>query len=156
MAVNSRSAALSASLALAPSRDQVGVALDWLENVCAQWQVPQRVAFRLGLCLDEALMNVVMHGSTSAPVLLECQALELGAEIRMVDEGLAFDPTRYQPHPLGDDLETATLGGRGILLMQEMLDGLVYNRQDGKNVLLMSAVLRTTETHDPSPTEHKS
>ena len=41
-------------------------ALEWLEAVCRQRDVPQVSAERLALCLHEALANVIAHGGASA------------------------------------------------------------------------------------------
>ena len=51
------------------------------------------------------------------------------------DGGLAFDPTERDASAAGGALDTATLGGRGILMIRTLARSMRYERRDGRNVL---------------------
>ena len=86
-------------LAVRADADDVRVASAWLEQACGELQVPAQQVFRLDLCLNEALANIIAHGGPSgreAPVLLTLEATPGNtgghAELEVSDAGRAFNP----------------------------------------------------------------
>ncbi len=81
------------------------------------------------LCLDEAIVNAMIHGNEGDPRL--CIDVRVGSKedtkqwiIMVSDEGEGFSP---EDVPDANDPDSLLLEhGRGILLMNEWLDELVY------------------------------
>jgi serine/threonine-protein kinase RsbW len=92
---------------------------------------------RARLCLDEALVNAVMHGSgfnAAKRVVLRAYVRKDGWSVRVEDEGSGFrDEDLPDPEALENLLEE---GGRGVHLMRSMLSELSYWR--GGRVLVMT------------------
>ncbi|HYZ61005.1 MAG TPA: ATP-binding protein, partial [Acetobacteraceae bacterium] len=93
----------------------------WLDAVFASSPVPEPLAGRLRLCLEEAVMNVVLHGyGEGRPgrigLTLWREADALFA--RVTDAAPAFDPVSSPLPPLAPTLEAARLGGRGLRLIR--------------------------------------
>lgn len=128
-------------LDLEPGPDAVAQALDWLEQLAERehWTPRQRQA--LALSLDEAVTNVVMHGLPARDMArLRVRHLPgpTHVAIRLEDSGPPFDPTQVPPPPPILDLDSLAIGGRGILLMRNMLSSLDYARtDDGWNQLTL-------------------
>lgn len=151
------------SIQISPDASAIGPALEWLEACTEAAGLPMRAMFALNLGLDETLANIIMHGfkadtahtrdvSTGAPAIrIECTDGDDFFELRIADNGVAFDPTARQPGALAESLEEATLGGHGLRLMRHFLHDLQYQRRDGWNELRMQ--VRRDEPESSGPPE---
>ena len=110
-----------------------------LDAFCAAERVPDEVAWRLRVALDEIVANIVTHGQPSSPARERGMDLwfraEPGAvEITVADDGPAFNPL-LQPEPdLTLPLRARQPGGVGITLVKSLMDRVDYEWTD-RNVL---------------------
>lgn len=61
--------------------------------------------------------------------------------IKMVDDGIAFDPLAYDPE-LVNDPALIDEGSMGLSLIRAFCDSIRYSREDGKNILLIQKLIR--------------
>ena len=114
----------------------------WLEQQGNARDIPSDQIFRLDLCFNEALANVIEHGgleATLAPVQL---SLESGvdnngghATLMISDAGRAFNPLTATPKGLPASLADASPGGLGLGLMISFSDEVTYEHRHGRNFL---------------------
>lgn len=97
--------------------------------------------FALQLCLEEAVTNIIMHGSAqegsgkhiwvtiaqAAPCLVAC----------LEDDGSPFDPTKVPPPQQPSSLEEAPVGGLGVHLIRKLTTDMHYERIGGRNRLIL-------------------
>jgi anti-sigma regulatory factor (Ser/Thr protein kinase) len=107
----------------------------------AERQLPAEARYAFELALEEFVMNVVMHGQTAAAtktIWLELD--EDPGQIRMVfeDDCAAFDPTSLATPDTSLGVDERGIGGLGIHLVREMMDGVDYVRADGRNRLTLT------------------
>lgn len=122
--------------------DDVRTASEWLHRICSEHGVPDEQVFRLDLCLNEALANIIYHGTSSAreaPVRLSLQ-LSSGsghrlAELEVSDTGRAFNPLTTTSKATPRTLDEATPGGVGLAMLRCYSDQLGYAFHDGRNHL---------------------
>ncbi len=126
---------------------------------------------RVGVALDEALVNALYHGNleisselrdtdgkayvalvrerTSQPPYCErrihvtAKMSPTEATITIRDEGPGFDPSRL-PDPT-DPVNLEHLGGRGVLLMRTFMDNVIYNETGNQVTLIKRAASGTAE-----------
>lgn len=108
--------------------------------------MPQALAERLVLSLNEVLANIVIHGgrtALAAPIQL---ALEVAldkdhgkAGVTVSDAGIAFDPRSVPARSSPKTLEEASMGGRGLVLIRRCCDWLDYRHEGGRNHLAFGA-----------------
>lgn len=96
----------------------------------------EALAYHLNLVLTEAMVNAIQHSTPSqhrntVRVCIYIEAKDL--HIRVYDQGQGFDLDAV-PAP---DFEALEERGRGIFLIRELMDGVVYRKIDGGNVLEM-------------------
>jgi sigma-B regulation protein RsbU (phosphoserine phosphatase) len=94
----------------------------------------------LTLALEEILTNVISYGYTDnreheIKVRLSAQPGEIRVEVE--DDGHPFNPLQAPVPDTTQSVEQRTIGGLGIHLVRQLMDGLEYQRQHGKNLLLM-------------------
>jgi anti-sigma regulatory factor (Ser/Thr protein kinase) len=117
-------------------------ASQWLERQGSAHAIPPDQIFRLDLCLNEALANVIEHGGPEAVLAPVRLCLEAGvghdgayASLMISDAGLAFNPLTTTPKALPDSLAEASPGGLGLGLMRSFADEVTYDHLQGRNCL---------------------
>ena len=112
-----------------PSVPAVGSALvDELIDAMNDRQWPSEELFRVQLAYEEAIVNAISHGNQNDPdktVQVEMVCGDQRVWIRITDQGSGFDPESL-PDPRQDDL-LESLGGRGVLLIHEIMSEVRYN-----------------------------
>lgn len=118
---------------------QLAEASDWLMAWAGARQLPEKLAFSLRLCLEEALANIVMHafdGGNHA-IIVEASQQEGEVAIQFQDDGKPFDPLSQAPNPDRDPLEDEKLGGYGLILLQKFTKAIEYERIGAMNSLTL-------------------
>jgi serine/threonine-protein kinase RsbW len=106
----------------------VGRAIDLVEESgCCQDVGDVRLA------LHEALMNAIVHGNHRDPekYVRISLSIKAGGELTITveDSGSGFDPTKLPDPTTGQNLYREC--GRGVYLIQRLMDEVEYNFQDG-------------------------
>lgn len=112
-----------------------------IDEIAAQFEqhrlVPPEDLQWLHLCLDEVVVNAMLHGNEGDPDLLISVALYRDGgrwSLIVSDQGEGFDPGTV---PDTDDPDTLLLEhGRGIRIMREWLDELAFYRHGATAVLI--------------------
>ena len=60
------------------------------------------------------------------------------AELTLLYEGVAFDPSGHEPASRPSNLAEAQLGGLGLLMLRKFSDAIDYERSAGRNELRIS------------------
>lgn len=119
-----------------------------VERIAAEGQFDERTVGELGLCVNEAIANVIRHayaGAKDRPIVVnvQCQDGELVVTIR--DWGNGVNPAELPPRP-HDPLKP---GGLGLICLREMLSEVRFVPQGDGMMLVMKkrkpAGAKTTE-----------
>ena len=118
-------------------------AMGRVRGILSRCGFAQELRTDLEIALHEALANAMEHGNDGRPkrrIFLRCYGGPPGILIAVRDEGPGFDPEAV-PDPRADDrLELAH--GRGLFLMRQLMDEVVF-RRGGREVVLYRAADRT-------------
>ena len=114
----------------------------WVDQVTAALGLPHAQEYALRLCLEEAVANVVMHGTPAAGVATDAIAVQvLGApdalHVSVEDDCVAFNPLA-QPAPGARRSLGEAPGGWGIQLMRQFARNMAYERVGGTNRLALT------------------
>jgi serine/threonine-protein kinase RsbW len=92
----------------------------------------------LELAVEEACTNIVLHAYRGHPgsIRISVKASADHLEITIEDYGPPFDPTvhKVQEH----SIDEIPIGLWGIPIMRALVNGISYERRDGKNILRLS------------------
>jgi serine/threonine-protein kinase RsbW len=98
---------------------------------------PESLLSDLRLCLDELLVNVVNHAKLPSEAVIEVRyRLDPGgvwAEI--ADPGPPFDPLSLPDPNVDAPLDDRVPGGLGIYFVRSLMDEVVYERRQSRNLL---------------------
>lgn len=105
------------------------------------------------IAIEEIFINIASYayGRNEGPATIELvcsQPDEKNAQIavRVEDTGKPFDPVSYiENKDMAKQAESHVPGGMGIHLVKSSMDGICYQRQDGKNVLTFHKTFYNTE-----------
>ena len=96
--------------------------------------------FHINLALDEIVSNVIRYGwKDSGEHHLDVRLVVLNGEatLEIEDDAAPFNPLEAPAPDLDRRVEERPVGGLGIHLVRQVMDGLDYRRLDGKNLFVM-------------------
>jgi serine/threonine-protein kinase RsbW len=114
---------------------------EWVAELGREARLTPSLAFRVELCLGEALANIVEHGfegGQSGQIGLSFRADDEGLELVVVDDGSPFDPMSLPARASPRRLEDAEPGGLGVPLMRRFADSCSYERRASQNRLTLT------------------
>jgi serine/threonine-protein kinase RsbW len=135
-----------AELAVAAEADAMREASDWLLRSLQQLGARDPLPFRFDVCAGEALANVIQHahpGGGTHRIVLRLLREGPVVSLQIEDDGIPFDPLEAPEREAPRRLADAAIGGLGLKLIRKMMEQCEYARRDGRNVLRMSATLRS-------------
>ena len=126
-------------LAIRSSFTNVELVQAVVEEALRQLDLAEDDAHWVGIAVREAVANAVKHGNRQDPdkqVELDFGVEDDSIVIRVVDEGVGFDP-EHVDDPL-DPQNVLKPSGRGIFYMKEFMDHIDYSfRPDGGTVVTL-------------------
>jgi serine/threonine-protein kinase RsbW len=110
-----------------------------------QHGLSDNVMHDLSLALGEILTNIISYGYTDSgeheiTIRLSVESGEMRVDVE--DDGRPFNPLEAPEADTTKPLEERTVGGLGVHLVRKLMDGLEYQRHEGKNLLVMKKHLR--------------
>ena len=113
----------------------------WLKDRFSAGGIPEKTAGDIKLCLNEMVANAISYGfpdGGEAEVSVELDIGDDRAVATLLDNGAAFNPLDGPDVRKITDLETAQIGGFGIMLMRQTASAVDYAREGGRNRLTMT------------------
>ncbi|MDR2891987.1 MAG: ATP-binding protein [Deltaproteobacteria bacterium] len=121
------------------SLSELPAVLDMTEETCRRAGLPDELAFKAQVVLEELFVNTFMHAykNDEGPAKITLEAAKENLFIRFADQGPAFDPLIAETPDLQQRFAEGTPGGAGLILLRTMAEDLHYTRQDEHNILEM-------------------
>jgi len=95
---------------------------------------------RINICLDELFTNIVSYGfkdDLEHIIKFSVNADDNLLLIHIEDDGIPFNPLEKIDPDFPANVESAQIGGLGILIIRKLIDNISYERKQGKNRLTM-------------------
>ncbi len=117
-----------------------------LAAAAAQLRIPERETDQLLIAADEVFSNIAEYAYPDGGGTVEVQLAQNadGTEITMTfsDRGIPFDPLKAEAPDISAPPENRKVGGLGIHIVRNLMDGIVYRRtDDGRNLLTLTKCL---------------
>ena len=120
--------------------DQIALVMSALEEYAERTSLDMRTAQAAELALDELLNNSISYGfpdDRQHTITVELETQNDGLQIKVIDDGVPFNPFEQAAPDLGGSVEERDLGGVGIHLVKKFMDECGYQRIDEKNVITL-------------------
>lgn len=112
-------------------------AREFVQQFLENHGVPGKLTMKLMLVADEAVVNAITHGVTNdetSEVVISCAIDPNKVEFKIIDQaGKKFDPDYFERIA---KVKQWNRGGRGILLINRIMDEVMYISETGKQTLL--------------------
>jgi serine/threonine-protein kinase RsbW len=125
------------AISLPASLDSLEQVASYVRALAGQGHLPAEAEYRLRLAAEEIVTNLVMHGYGERPgeIQLSGDVDEGRVWLRVVDDAPRFDPRTVHLGPQGGvPVQQMRLGGLGLYLTREAVDGFSYEFAGGRNV----------------------
>ena len=97
--------------------------------------IPLRVINTMNLAIEEIVANVIEHGfedNSEHFICIRCSVHDGHVTAEVEDDGRPFNPLNFPDLDISKPLEDRQIGGLGIHLMRNVVDGLDYIHEGGK------------------------
>ena len=105
-------------------------------------------AKQIELCLEEILVNIISYayeGNEGSIELIAQIEKDDYLDLTIKDRGKAFDPNACDTNIDKDiPIEKREIGGLGLALVKEFMDGILYQRDGVYNVLCLRKYVRSS------------
>ena len=138
-------------ISLANDLREIAAAAAKIDAFCEAHTLASQIAYAVNLAIDEILTNTISYGYDDDETHRIELILRLEGEalvVVIVDDSRAFDPSLAQQPDIGASVEDRDLGGLGLFLVQQMMDGVAYQRVDDCNVVTLT---KSTAVDDAPP-----
>jgi serine/threonine-protein kinase RsbW len=112
----------------------------WLDEQDAVGNLPKATTNAMHIALEEAVMNVAMHGfppGDPGEVSVQLDVSATSASLVVEDTGRAFDPTTAADRERPANLLEAEPGGLGLTLLRHYCKDIHYERVGERNRLTL-------------------
>jgi len=109
---------------------------EWIEALGRRWGESQRTMFGVRVCVAELFANVLEHGvgkSDRGRIKVTLARRRKGIDIEFRDTCGHFDPTTITAPVQNNSIESATIGGRGLMLVRTYAKEFTYHRDSSGN-----------------------
>ena len=113
---------------------------EFIKEATGKMGIEKSLANQLRLAAEEAIVNVIDYAyPPGTEGHIEVRMMYDGTTLRfkIIDSGVAFDPTAKEKADTTLSAEDRQIGGLGILLVRELMDSINYERNNGKNILTL-------------------
>jgi len=108
-----------------------------ISSIFERYNIPEELFGNVLIALTEAVNNAILHGnncnSLKKVLISHCFVENKTLSFSISDEGDGFDPNAL-PDPT-DPINIEKIGGRGVFLMRQLSDNLIFN-DNGRNVVI--------------------
>jgi anti-sigma regulatory factor (Ser/Thr protein kinase) len=108
-----------------------------VESFCAEQDLPQAVTYKVGLVVEELILNLIDHavGSATNRIDLRIEVVPERVTVILEDDCEPFDPRAAPAFDETKPLEERGPRGMGIHLVRTMTQNLTYERAGSRNRL---------------------
>jgi anti-sigma regulatory factor (Ser/Thr protein kinase) len=111
---------------------------DFIKKAAGEANLEKKSTYRLILAVDEIATNIILHGYEEANLSGDIDLIaEIDSDrlkISLVDDAIPYDPTQQAvPYDLEFELEDRAIGGLGVYLTLQSLDGFEYEHVNNQN-----------------------
>lgn len=96
---------------------------------------------KLRLVCEEMLTNIMEYGypeqTGQVKIRYQIMIAEKKVVIKIIDQGVPFNPTNYKKPNLTASIEERDIGGLGIHIAKNIVDQMEYERSSGQNILTL-------------------
>ena len=135
-------------LVLEAKRENLAHVFQFIQAELDDCGIEGRTKRQIKLCVEEIFMNIssYAYNPETGPAKITVEVVKNPEPVRIIiafsDSGKPYDPLKSGSPDLSLSLEERPVGGLGIFLVKENVDGVEYEYRDGQNILTIHKELQ--------------
>lgn len=128
------------SLKLKNSLSELDALCQSVEQFGKSMGLSSKIVFEISLAMEELVGNIISYGFADDAVHWIKVAISHADGtliIRLEDDGIPFDPLSAQAPDCDCPMDERKIGNLGIHLTRKLMDDMVYQRLENKNILIL-------------------
>lgn len=124
------------NLTFTASRENIASIIDQIVGTPEIKGLPDDMCFTLRLVVEELAVNIVNYAypeGKCGEMIVNVSCADKVLSISFSDQGIPFNPLEHEDPDINLSVEEREIGGLGILLVKQLMDGVEYQYIDGKN-----------------------
>lgn len=126
---------------LVPARlEELGRVTGFINEQLEGYGCSMKILLQLELAVEELYVNIARYAyspSKEGYAAVRCEVLEdpLRVVIQFLDDGIPYNPLEKPDPDISKNAEEREIGGLGIFMVKQSMDGIDYSYENGKNIL---------------------
>ena len=119
--------------------EQIPAIVDFVSEIAESVGTHPKRIMHLQLAVEEATANVCNYAYKIPPGEIQFSVSREAGRlvVRILDEGVPFDPLTLEAPDLKAEIEERPIGGLGVYLMRRVMDEVHYFREGKHNILTL-------------------
>ena len=121
--------------------EKLGTVTEFVNAELERIGCPGKARMQIDLAVEEIFVNIASYAYSAVPeggeavIRLEASETPPSVIITFEDRGIPFDPTAKEDPDRTTPAEEREIGGLGIFLTKTIMDDVIYEYRDGRNIL---------------------
>ncbi|MDR1561367.1 MAG: ATP-binding protein [Holosporaceae bacterium] len=129
--------------------EEISRVCDEVQEFCSRSGIPSNKYHDIVLILDEVVTNIINYAYPNNDEHVFSLNIKKKADgyvyIKLVDNGIAFDPLAKEDPDVESTIEERKIGGLGIFIVKQLSEQVIYSRIDDKNQLEIKVSIHNKE-----------
>ncbi len=134
------------SITVSANDEDPSAIIEFVQEELERYDCSPKALFQIEVAIEEIFVNIVHYAGLSSDddVEVRCEVLNepLSVVLQFLDGGVPFDPLAKEDPDTTPEGTIEREGGLGIFLVKEMMDGVSYTYEGGKNTLTIQKNLQ--------------
>ncbi len=126
-------------LTLAATVENIETVTDFVNEELEAFDCPMKAQMQIDIAIDELFGNIANYAYHpeigEATVRIEVFEEPLSVVITFIDKGVPFNPLAEEDPNTTLSAEERPTGGLGVFMVKKSMDEILYEYEDGKNIL---------------------
>ena len=130
---------MTKELTLAATVENIETVTDFVNEELEAFDCPMKAQMQIDIAIDELFGNIANYAYHpeigEATVRVEVFEEPLSVVITFIDKGVPFNPLAEEDPNTTLSAEERPTGGLGVFMVKKSMDEILYEYEDGKNIL---------------------
>lgn len=132
-------------LEIAADIDNLDEVTAFIDEQLEEFGFPMKTILHIELCVEEIFSNISNYAYEDGKGIAKITVEQLFNPERVCiifsDSGMPFDPLSNPDPDTSDTLTSERVGGLGIFMVKQQMDGISYSYKNGCNILTIEKLL---------------
>lgn len=143
------------AMSVQPQLPEIRRCAEAVDDYLSARAISRDVIFQIDLALDELLSNTIQWGygnksGADNEIRINIEVIDQSIFISVEDNASAFNPLDMPDPDVDASLQDRPIGGLGIYFVRQVMDEVLYERKNNKNILSMRLNVDDTNKTDLS------